>query len=299
VIPRAVAIATDGTLYVGTEALRAFYPNNGTVKWSCDIGGQMYGTFPAVSVDGTIYVSAGGSLVAVNPDGTEKWRKILSNEQIRSSPGIGEEGQVYVGSTYSDYGYLHAFGLGPLSAEAGGPYQGKALRPITLTGLAFGGTPPYQYYWDFGDGNTNTSINPTHTYTTAGNYTATYTITDKEGNRSTDTTLVSIDYPYPTVTITRPTNALYISDKKIIPFTFPVILGKITVEVDAIQEHYGIDRVVFYVHGTAQLIDTTPPYSWLGSTLFLAVCWSLVGTFGTTGLDRNIYIEVFTCCFYF
>lgn len=75
-------------------------------------------------------------------------------------------------------------------------------------------------------------------------------------------TLVSVDYPYPTVTITRPTKALYIADKKIIPFPFPVILGKITVEVDAIQEHYGIDRVVFYVHGTAQLVDTTPPYSW-------------------------------------
>jgi outer membrane protein assembly factor BamB len=109
-----VALAEDGTIYVGTEVLRAYYPN-GTLKWSTDVQGNIYGTVPAVSADGTIYVSAGGSLVAVNPDGTEKWRKQLTIAQIHSSPCIGPDDRVYVGSEDywgMKYGYLHAFGLG-------------------------------------------------------------------------------------------------------------------------------------------------------------------------------------------
>ncbi|PNX50301.1 MAG: hypothetical protein BV458_13485, partial [Thermoplasmata archaeon M9B2D] len=109
-----VALAEDGTIYVGTEQLRAFYPN-GTLKWTTNVQGSIYGTVPAVSADGTIYVSAGGSLVAVNPDGTEKWRKQLTIAQIHSSPCIGPDDRVYVGSEdygLNDYGYLHAFGPG-------------------------------------------------------------------------------------------------------------------------------------------------------------------------------------------
>ncbi|MBE3123132.1 MAG: PQQ-binding-like beta-propeller repeat protein [Thermoplasmata archaeon] len=257
------ALAEDGTIYVGTEQLRAFYPN-GTLKWTTNVQGSIYGTVPAISADGTIYVSAGGSLVAVNPDGIERWRKQLTIAQIHSSPSIGPDDRMYVGSeTYETlpYGYLHAFGLGPLRAEAGGPYQGTALRPTTLTGLAFGGIPPYTYRWDFGDGNTSTDLNPTHIYTTAGNYTATFTITDNEGNTSNDTTTVTMDYPFPTLTITRPTNAIYIADKQLFPFPFPFILGKITIQV-TVEDHYSINQVIFCIHGEAVYTDTTPPYEW-------------------------------------
>jgi len=255
-----VALADDGTIYIGTELLRAYYPN-GTLKWSADVQGSIYGTVLAVSADGTIYVSAGGSLVAVNPDGSERWRQTLSNEQIRSSPSIGENNRVYVGSTYSDYGYLHAFGLGPLRAEAGGPYKGTTLLPITLTGLAFGGLPPYQYHWDFGDGNTSTEINPTHTYKAAGNYTATFTITDSEGTISMDAAMVTMDYPLPVLVITRPTNAFYIADKQLFPFSIPFILGKITIKAN-VTDQYSITRVEFIIHGANQYTDTTPPYEW-------------------------------------
>jgi len=109
-----VALAQDGTIYVGTEVLRAYYPN-GTLKWSVDVQGDIYGTVPAVSADGTIYVSAGFYLVAVNPDGTEKWRQQLNTAQVRSSPSIGPDDRVYVGSEdpgLTPRGYLHAFGPG-------------------------------------------------------------------------------------------------------------------------------------------------------------------------------------------
>jgi outer membrane protein assembly factor BamB len=105
-----IALGKLGTIYVGTEMLRAYNPD-GTLKWMMDAQGYIDGTAPAVSADGTIYVSAGNCLVAINPDGTEKWRNVISDEQVRSSPSIGLDDRVYVGSTYSEYGYLFAFGV--------------------------------------------------------------------------------------------------------------------------------------------------------------------------------------------
>jgi outer membrane protein assembly factor BamB len=286
-----VALAEDGTIYVGTEILRAYYPN-GTLRWSTDVQGDIYGTIPAVSADGTIYVSAGLSLVAVNPDGTEKWRTTLSNEQVRSSPCIGPNGCVYDGSTKGDYGYLHAFGLGPLRAEAGGPYQGVALSPITLSGLAFGGIPPYQYHWDFGDGNTSTEINPIHTYTVAGNYTAVFTVTDNEGNTSSDTAQVTVTAPAPTITIIKPVNGIYFRDTRALPFFKPFIIGQITIQVEATQEPYGIDRVEFYIDNELKATVTEVPYQWTWGTRTFFTHTIEVAVFDTTGRISRATIDV-------
>jgi outer membrane protein assembly factor BamB len=159
-----VALAEDGTIYVATELIRAYYPN-GTLRWSADVQGDIYGTIPAVSADGTIYVSAGDSLVAVNPDGSERWRQTLSNEQILSSPSIGENDRVYVGSTYSDYGYLHAFGPldpnAPIAPTITGQTNGRIKRTYDYT---FTSTSPLgkQLYYliDWGDGTTTDWLGP-------------------------------------------------------------------------------------------------------------------------------------------
>jgi outer membrane protein assembly factor BamB len=262
------AFAEDGTIYVGTEHLRAYYPN-GTLKWTTNVGGSIYGTVPAISADGTIYVSAGGSLVAVNPDGSEKWRKQLTTAQIRSSPNIGPDNRVYVGSEdpgLLPYGYLHAFGLGPLYAEAYGPYNGAISESIQFNGDAFGGIPPYEYYWDFGDSYNSEVQNPTHTYVNVGNYNVIFTVTDSEGNTSTDATQVTITAPEPTVTIVKPVNGIYFKDQRILPFNKPFIIGKITIEVEASQEPYGIDRVEFYIDNELQSTVTEEPYQWMWST---------------------------------
>ncbi len=257
-----VALAEDGTIYVGTEILRAYYPN-GTLRWELDIQGNIYGTVPAVSADGTIYVSAGGSLVAVNPDGTERWRKQLTIAQIHSSPCIGEEGRVYVGSeTYETlpYGFLHAFGVSPLHAEAYGPYNGVMTEPLQFTGEAFGGTPQYQYHWDFGDGNTSEEQNPTHIYTHRCNYTAILTVTDFNENQSYDTAMVYIGYPLPKITILKPVNALYVFNMKICNLPAPIVIGRITIIVNVTQVDADIDRVEFYYSGDLIYTDTSPPY---------------------------------------
>jgi outer membrane protein assembly factor BamB len=257
------ALDEDGTIYVGTEQLRAFYPN-GTLKWSTDVQGSIYGTVPAVSADGTIYVSAGGSLVAVNSDGTERWRKQLTIAQIRSSPSIGPDDRVYVGSEdygLSPYGYLHAFGLGPLRAEAGGPYIGAMTQPLQFTGEAFGGIPSYTYHWVFDDGYTSDELTPIHTYTQRGNYTATLTVTDNQGNQSQDTAQVTIGYPLPEISIVKPQNAVYLFNIKILPWRYPVVIGPIILKVEASQVEIGIDRVEFYDDGKLIKTDRLQPYN--------------------------------------
>ena len=128
-----------------------------------------------------------GDIVALNPDGTLKWRKNIGT--CFSSPAIGEDGTVFIGS---QSGYLYAFGIGELQADADGPHYGLINHPVQFTGSATGGYRPYSWLWNFGDGQTSTVQNPTHTYVNAGNYTVTLTVTDNSGNTSSDATWAKI-----------------------------------------------------------------------------------------------------------
>ena len=67
----------------------------------------------------------------------------------------------------------------PLNASAiASPTSGKAPLTVNFTGSASGGTTPYTYKWNFGDGQTSTAQSPSHTYIATGNFTATLTVTD-------------------------------------------------------------------------------------------------------------------------
>lgn len=80
-----------------------------------------------------------------------------------------------------------------LIVDAGGPYSGVIGETIQFSGSAIGGTEPYSWYWEFGDGNISTIQNPTHTYTTVDEYTATLTVTDTYGEIDDDTAMVTIN----------------------------------------------------------------------------------------------------------
>jgi len=82
-----------------------------------------------------------------------------------------------------------------LVAEAGGPYTGTAGSPVSLSGSATGGTPPYSYAWDLdNDGayDDSTLQNPSHTWATAGDYTVGLRVTDYVAATDTDTASVHI-----------------------------------------------------------------------------------------------------------
>jgi len=71
-------------------------------------------------------------------------------------------------------------------ASVGDPIQfNGSVMPLT-------GQPPYQYRWDFGDGESSTQLNPTHAYTKAGEYTYTFTITDQASDTASETGTITI-----------------------------------------------------------------------------------------------------------
>jgi len=66
-------------------------------------------------------------------------------------------------------------------------------------------------------------------------------------------------YAYPKVKILKPSYEVYIFDRAIMPSSFPVIIGKITVEAMA----YHADEVEFYADSELKSIDDSKPYSWI------------------------------------
>jgi len=99
------AIASDGTVYVGSDNgyLYAINPDS-TLKWEFQTGNMIYSS-PAIASDGTIYIGSEDCyLYALNPNGTLKW-KYGTGGCIDSSPAIASDGTIYVGS--KDH-YLYA-----------------------------------------------------------------------------------------------------------------------------------------------------------------------------------------------
>jgi PKD repeat protein len=84
-------------------------------------------------------------------------------------------------------------GTTPLSATASGnPATGNAPLPVSFTSAAQGGTAPYSFSWNFGDGSAvSTAQNPSHTYAAAGTFNATVTVTDSASPPSTTTAVVT------------------------------------------------------------------------------------------------------------
>jgi len=105
----------------------------------------------------------------------------------------------YSGPANSGIDYI-AYFEESLLVDAHGPYEGEIGEEIEFTGNATGGTPPYTWHWDFGDGNTSNEQNPVYTYTEAGKYDVIFTVRDNLGMVGYDTTNATIVGPILSIT---------------------------------------------------------------------------------------------------
>lgn len=66
-------------------------------------------------------------------------------------------------------------------------YRGNSIAATASEGSAFrfsgfsGGTPPFDYEWEFGDGHTSTDAQPVHVYAQSGDYEVVLKLTDDNG----------------------------------------------------------------------------------------------------------------------
>jgi PKD repeat protein len=63
----------------------------------------------------------------------------------------------------------------------------------SFTSSVIGGTQPYTFEWDFGDGAISTEENPTHTYKETGTYTVTLKVTDSENVKASSSTDITVE----------------------------------------------------------------------------------------------------------
>ena len=83
------------------------------------------------------------------------------------------------------------------------PASGLAPLAVGLNGSATGGTAPYSYSWDFGDGSTAgpaSTAAASHTYSLPGSFTATLTVTDATASPAVSNSVgITAQQPAPTV----------------------------------------------------------------------------------------------------
>jgi PKD repeat protein len=65
--------------------------------------------------------------------------------------------------------------------------------PFNFSAALTGGTAPFDYAWNFGDGNTSTTSRPSHDYSSGGFYTVWVTVTDQLGRHASSPVSVRAD----------------------------------------------------------------------------------------------------------
>jgi hypothetical protein len=71
-----------------------------------------------------------------------------------------------------------------LDVDAGGPYSGDVNKPVQFSGDAEGDTTGYEWFWEFGDGESSEERNPTHTYEESGTYEVSLIVSDPETGKA-------------------------------------------------------------------------------------------------------------------
>jgi uncharacterized repeat protein (TIGR02543 family) len=82
-----------------------------------------------------------------------------------------------------------------------------------------------------------------------------------DGNKNVNANFIE-DSISPIVEITKPTKGIYLLDRKLVPFFYPIVINEITLEANASDNDSGIEKVEFYIDGVLVETDLSPPYSY-------------------------------------
>lgn len=179
-----INVGSNGNLMISANLTGGVSPN--TYLW--DMGDGT--TYSTQAVNHTYATSGTYGICVVGFDATGCMDSLCFAVTVGGSGGGG-------GSCMALAGYIN------------NPFN---IYSVDFSGSALGGTAPYTYFWDFGDGTTSTAQSPNHVYVQTGQYTACLTITDATGCTSTDCQIVHITTSTPcTTSITAtvsPTNPL-------------------------------------------------------------------------------------------
>jgi hypothetical protein len=218
-------------------------------------GSQNYLHQSAVPNSNTYDPENDGTYISESLGVHEHWNK---DEDIFSSDR-------YVGPQGEGIDYVAFSGEG-FSCDTGGPYSGLVDVPIEFHGSVTHGTPPYDWYWTFGDGDVSYEQNPTHIYSSPDIFTVVLFVTDDEGETSEDETIAEIYEQFPPLTpnISGETN------------------GKIGQEyiytIDEVVDPEGDDIYVYWEWGDGTSTDWDGPYS-TGQQILETHTWDEKGDF--------------------
>ncbi len=100
-------VADDGVIYVGSDAKKfSAISPDGKVKWSLDTDGDA-DSGAALSPDGAVIFAAGRMVYAVTPAGYVRWR-FTAKRKVFTAPAVAPQGRIIVGS--QDH---HVYALAP------------------------------------------------------------------------------------------------------------------------------------------------------------------------------------------
>jgi len=164
------------------------------------IGDSLYpGAFYSVAVGSQATTRVAGSLRLLNhansnnisPSESGAWDKVTG--LLVSLDAIIPANSTYVMAHYS----LSATNAwAPLSLFlTPSPMHAQALEKVRFSFKVSGGIPPYNYHWNFGDGQESTEPNPDHSYLLPGSYQLTLRATDSAGDTQIATSTVMVSIP--------------------------------------------------------------------------------------------------------
>ncbi|MDC3335647.1 PQQ-binding-like beta-propeller repeat protein, partial [Opitutales bacterium] len=121
------AIATDGTVYIGSNDNKLHAINSdGSAKWTFTTGDWVDST-PAIGADGTIYFGSwDNQLYAIDPSNGSKLWDFNTSSCIIASPAIGVDGRIYFGSKDEFFYALESNGSLAWESYIGNPIASSA-----------------------------------------------------------------------------------------------------------------------------------------------------------------------------